>query len=811
VVWRNRVAIAVASLVWLLWRSGSQPRRLSYPCQQAAAANLGWLAVLVVPGLARWWRKQSGRAEHAADLATGSVALAGILFALIGAGVAVFSDAGDDYVPGHPAIVPWTPVDVSTPTPLNSRLLVPTGNEAVVAVNRNPSVTYGTQPYGPGTNTAYDLTWQTVADLHLGPYNNPLADLITDVDGDGTIEVLIKPNTVRYFADDGGERNPVYSHPAIIRPLVDMLAIAGAQEIRIGDGSNGTGGLFAKMDQQGFTQAYLNQLMALWPGITVSRVDFQNLSHWSWVDLGADAGEAGASTYYDSGYNDTDLVKSADGSASSYFGAVDPHGRPGPGKYNCMGWQAVTDYVFDADVIIDLAKLKVHYYGVSTAILKNWVGITMFSTFNMSENYWCRIAHEPTNPTSYEKTFGNDILWREVADLHRGALYWRDGAVHSTPQRRYLCILDAINCGERYHDPDTPWPYWLHTMLAGVDPVAIDAVGARLQRYDFRNISIINNAHAASIGSPWPIGTADPGQVRVVGSQTIDATYNHQFLFDDRHGPSWPDWNTTVINDLTPPTINAAAIHDAGDGNWIVQAHVSDAHVAFLYYGDDGTGAPKVMRLGKNGDNYTATISGPAGDAYVIAQDVYFNTARANIVNLPVIGLSTGTINRSAHVGQNVTPGDTFTVRNLGAETLTYSIEVEVETDQHWLSVMPTTGSSTGEEDPITVSYDCATLPPGTYAGTIKVTGNAINSPKTIIVTVVIETVSPDFNHDGDVDQEDFGHLQACLSGGAAYPTGCGNADLDGNGFVDNADCIIFQRCLSGENVIADGTCDDQR
>ena len=45
---RNRFAIAIASLVWLIWRSGSQPRRLAYPCQQAAAANLGVLAVLFI-------------------------------------------------------------------------------------------------------------------------------------------------------------------------------------------------------------------------------------------------------------------------------------------------------------------------------------------------------------------------------------------------------------------------------------------------------------------------------------------------------------------------------------------------------------------------------------------------------------------------------------------------------------------------------------------------------------------------------------------------------------------------------------------
>jgi hypothetical protein len=40
------------------------------------------------------------------------------------------------------------------------------------------------------------------------------------------------------------------------------------------------------------------------------------------------------------------------------------------------------------------------------------------------------------------------------------------------------------------------------------------SVGARLQRYDLRWIPIINNAHATSVSSAYPIGTADPGKIR---------------------------------------------------------------------------------------------------------------------------------------------------------------------------------------------------------------------------------------------------------------------------------------------------------
>ena len=68
---RNRIAIGIASLIWLAWRSGTQPRRLAYPCQQAAAANLGFLAVLFIPGLRRLKARQASTVrQRAISLAT---------------------------------------------------------------------------------------------------------------------------------------------------------------------------------------------------------------------------------------------------------------------------------------------------------------------------------------------------------------------------------------------------------------------------------------------------------------------------------------------------------------------------------------------------------------------------------------------------------------------------------------------------------------------------------------------------------------------------------------------------------------------
>jgi len=64
-----------------------------------------------------------------------------------------------------------------------------------------------------------------------------------------------------------------------------------------------------------------------------------------------------------------------------------------------------------------------------------------------------------------------------------------------------------------------------------------------------------------------------------------------------------------------------------------------------------------------------------------------------------------------------------------------------------------------------------------------------------------------DFDHDQDIDLDDFGHLQACLAGSEPIPAGCEDADLNGDTRVDQADAGIFIGCLSGAGVPADPDC----
>jgi hypothetical protein len=63
-------------------------------------------------------------------------------------------------------------------------------------------------------------------------------------------------------------------------------------------------------------------------------------------------------------------------------------------------------------------------------------------------------------------------------------------------------------------------------------------------------------------------------------------------------------------------------------------------------------------------------------------------------------------------------------------------------------------------------------------------------------------TILPgDFDGDGDIDQTDFAHLQACFGGEAVtYSPGCRDADLNVDGDVDSGDFSLFAPCMGGSD-----------
>ena len=95
----------------------------------------------------------------------------------------------------------------------------------------------------------------------------------------------------------------------------------------------------------------------------------------------------------------------------------------------------------------------------------------------------------------------------------------------------------------------------------------------------------------------------------------------------------------------------------------------------------------------------------------------------------------------------------------------------------------------------------------GTYTCRLRVTDNEGMIDEATLA-IAVKTVPGDFDGDGDVDQKDFGHFQACYSGsGELVGAGCENADLTDDGDADLGDFAVFQSCMSGADNPADPNC----
>ncbi len=180
----------------------------------------------------------------------------------------------------------------------------------------------------------------------------------------------------------------------------------------------------------------------------------------------------------------------------------------------------------------------------------------------------------------------------------------------------------------------------------------------------------------------------------------------------------------------------------------------------------------------------------------------YLGTQTAPSLSCSPLTLSSETI-----VGGNAAP-TSFTVVNAGLNILTYSISENA----FWMSVDPTSGTSTGEADSITVSFASAGLTPGTYTTSITVTApGADNTPQTIGVTLTVREppVPGDLNEDRHVDYHDVAIFLPCITGPAQGPPaiGCDLADIDSDDDVDQSDFGLLQRCMTGDTVFGDPNC----
>ena len=152
--------------------------------------------------------------------------------------------------------------------------------------------------------------------------------------------------------------------------------------------------------------------------------------------------------------------------------------------------------------------------------------------------------------------------------------------------------------------------------------------------------------------------------------------------------------------------------------------------------GEHDTLTVNFTNSGLSAGNYSATITVSSTSAtntpYAIPVDLTVFSAVP-----PMISTDTTGITAIATFGHNDAPPQTFDIWNGGSGTINY----EMDTDSSaWITVIPLTGSSTGEHDSVTVSFDPADLIVATHSGNIIITSaEAVNSPVTIPVSMIVD------------------------------------------------------------------------
>lgn len=204
----------------------------------------------------------------------------------------------------------------------------------------------------------------------------------------------------------------------------------------------------------------------------------------------------------------------------------------------------VSRSVIEADVFINLPKMKTHKKTGITCSLKNLVGINTYKNWlphhtggspseggdqfpekglrSFAEGSLTRIFYKHLAKNHHiakyfiplkkagklifgdtRKTirsgswYGNDTLWRTVLDLNKILFYANtDGLFREDipeNKKKYISIVDAVVSGEG-NGPDAPDKKNTGLLLLGTDPVSVDAACAKIMGLDWKKIPTIMNS-----------------------------------------------------------------------------------------------------------------------------------------------------------------------------------------------------------------------------------------------------------------------------------------------------------------------------
>jgi len=455
---------------------------------------------------------------------------------------------------------------------------------------------------GNERNVIYPLLRRLLQDLRMDLEHfstrdwNPFREIIRP-----GLKVLIKPNLVRHLHLSGGDYQAVVTHGSVIRCVLDYVALAlkGRGEIIVGDAPV-QGADFTETLRRTGLQELCDDVARTWQ-VPVKLIDFRlssvrlddnhrvmsrsilqgDSAGYFAVNLGNRSLLAPLSEHYDkfrvTSYDCREMKKHHNRTRHEYL---------------------IPRTILDADVILNLPKLKTHRKVGLTAALKNIVGINghkdwlphhrrgsvqeggdeylypsilkrfqtwlgesidrnQYSRFNffrgLAIRIACRLAQSvAADPFEEGSWYGNDTCWRMVLDLNRLLVYAdREGRMTEVPQRQCLTVVDAIVAGDG-EGPMEPDPRPCGFLAGGMNPIAIDTVLAAIIGFDFKKIPLIVKGFEIK---DWPLIDFGPDEIEVRSAD-----------------PQWDDFS------VTNPSTAFNFVPSSGWGQYIELKEFPHAH-----------------------------------------------------------------------------------------------------------------------------------------------------------------------------------------------------------------------------------------
>jgi uncharacterized protein (DUF362 family) len=417
-------------------------------------------------------------------------------------------------------------------------------------------------PFGPSTrypeyrgasfasehNYAYEAVRSSLALLGLDAGNlgrrewNPLGGIVAPGN-----TVLLKPNLITPSHGTRPEEwEQVITHGSIIRAISDYVALAldGTGTIIVADGPSTESdwkGIRERLGLDAIKEYYCSR------GVDYRLLD---LRRRVWNQTDGIVTERLEQQGDPRGYTTIEL------SAQSAFGDYTLSGRFQGADYDTretLSYHSSGRHAYvlcrtplEADVVINLPKLKVHKKTGVTLSLKNMVGInglrnclphhTIGTPAQGGDEFpdsrvWNRLQSksislfkrvlaarggvggkfartakstgrlvfgDTANVVRSGNWYGNDTTWRMVHDLYRALVYFDGDGCRRETVRRHFTLIDGIIGGEG-NGPIAPDPVLSGVIIAGANPVAVDSVATTFMGFDVGCVPVVARAWAEHV------------------------------------------------------------------------------------------------------------------------------------------------------------------------------------------------------------------------------------------------------------------------------------------------------------------------